>query len=143
MYAGLAPHDALAIYAVIAYLDSVAGVYFPTGGMHAVPKALAGAAEKHGVRFRYDTTVARVETANGRATGVVTDAGERIPADVVVLNPDLPIAYRDLLPPRRRPAGCATRRRAWCCTSDRARPTPRSPTTTSISVRPGRAPSTR
>jgi phytoene desaturase len=102
MYAGLAPHDALAIYMVIAYLDSVAGVYFPKGGMHAVPRALAGAAEKHGVRFRYDTTVARVEVTNGRATGVITDAGERIPADVVVLNPDLPVAYRDLLPARRR-----------------------------------------
>ncbi|MEU4692198.1 phytoene desaturase family protein [Actinoplanes sp. NPDC023714] len=102
MYAGLAPHDALAIYAVIAYLDSVAGVYFPVGGMHAVPKALAGAAEKHGVTFRYDTTVERVLTANGRATGVVTAGGEHIPADVVVLNPDLPVAYRDLLPERRR-----------------------------------------
>jgi phytoene desaturase len=102
MYAGLAPHDALAIYAVIAYLDSVAGVYFPKGGMHAVPKALAGAAEKHGVRFRYDTTVTRVETANGLATAVLTDTGERIPADVVVLNPDLPVAYRELLPERRR-----------------------------------------
>ncbi|WP_433792952.1 phytoene desaturase family protein [Actinoplanes sp. CA-252034] len=101
MYAGLAPHDALAIYAVIAYLDSVAGVYFPKGGMHAVPKALAGAAEKHGVTFRYDTTVERVLTANGRATGVVTADGEHIPADVVVLNPDLPVAYRDLLPARR------------------------------------------
>src|SRR3954469_2255750 len=63
MYAGLAPHDALAIYAVISYLDSVAGVYFPKGGMHAVPRALAGAAEKHGVEFRYNTTVSRVETA--------------------------------------------------------------------------------
>jgi phytoene desaturase len=103
MYAGLAPHDALAIYAVIAYLDSVAGVYFPHGGMHAVPKAMAGAAEKHGVQFRYETTVTRVETANGRATGVITDSGERIPADVVVINPDLPVAYRDLLPESRRP----------------------------------------
>ncbi|BBH65600.1 phytoene dehydrogenase [Actinoplanes sp. OR16] len=102
MYAGLAPHDALAIYAVIAYLDSVAGVYFPVGGMHAVPKALAGAAEKHGVTFRYDTTVERVLVSNGRATGVVTAGGEHIPADVVVLNPDLPVAYRDLLPARRR-----------------------------------------
>jgi phytoene desaturase len=102
MYAGLAPHDALAIYAVIAYLDSVAGVYFPRGGMHAVPKALAAAAEKHGVRFQYETTVTSVETTNGRATAVVTSSGERIPADVVVLNPDLPVAYRDLLPPRRR-----------------------------------------
>ncbi|WP_433723664.1 phytoene desaturase family protein [Actinoplanes sp. CA-051413] len=103
MYAGLAPHDALAIYAVIAYLDSVAGVFFPRGGTHAVPKAMAGAAEKHGVQFRYETTVTRVETANGRATGVITDSGERIPADVVVLNPDLPVAYRDLLPESRRP----------------------------------------
>ncbi|MCO8276412.1 phytoene desaturase family protein [Actinoplanes sp. TRM 88003] len=101
MYAGLAPHDALAIYAVIAYLDSVAGVYFPKGGMHAVPKALAGAAEKHGVTFRYETTVTEVETVNGRATAVITEDGSRIPADVVVLNPDLPVAKRDLLPQRR------------------------------------------
>src|SRR3954449_11833381 len=62
MYAGLAPHDALALYAVIAYLDSVAGVYFPVGGIHAVPRALAGAAEKHGVTLRYGTTVEQVTT---------------------------------------------------------------------------------
>jgi phytoene desaturase len=93
MYAGLAPHDALAIYAVIAYLDSVAGVFHPRGGMHAVPKALAGAADKHDVEFRYGTTVTRVETTAGRATAVITDDGTRIPADVVVLNPDLPVAY--------------------------------------------------
>jgi phytoene desaturase len=100
MYAGLAPHDALAIYAVISYLDSVTGVYYPRGGMHAVPTALAGAAEKHGVDFRYETSVAAVETAGGRATAVITADGERIPAEVVVLNPDLPVAYRDLLPAR-------------------------------------------
>ncbi|WP_305788629.1 phytoene desaturase family protein [Symbioplanes lichenis] len=102
MYAGLAPHDALAIYAVIAYLDSVAGVYFPKGGMHAVPRGLAGAAEKHGVQFRYGTTVTGIETSAGRATAVLTDTGERIAADVVVLNPDLPVAYRDLLPGTKR-----------------------------------------
>ncbi|MGI8700943.1 MAG: phytoene desaturase family protein [Nocardioidaceae bacterium] len=99
MYAGLSPYDALAIYAVIAYMDSVAGVYFPTGGMAAVPRALAGAAAKAGVSFRYGTEVTGVETRNRRATAVHTAAGERITADVVVLNPDLPVAYRDLLPP--------------------------------------------
>jgi phytoene desaturase len=97
MYAGLAPQDALAIYAVIAYLDSVAGVYYPKGGMHAVPIALAGAAAKHGVQFRFDTTVTAVDLAGGRATGVIVEGGERIPADVVVLNPDLPVAYQELL----------------------------------------------
>jgi phytoene desaturase len=97
MYAGVSPQQALAIYAVIAYMDSVNGVFFPKGGMHALPRALAGAAEKHGVKIRYSTTVLSVATKNGRATGVITAEGEYIPADVVVLNPDLPIAYRELL----------------------------------------------
>ncbi len=97
MYAGLSPYQALAIYAVIAYMDSVAGVYFPEGGMHALPRALAGAAAKHGVEFHYNTEVAAVEHSGGRATAVITTDGQRIEADVVVLNPDLPVAYRDLL----------------------------------------------
>ncbi len=97
LYAGIAPQEALGLYAVIPYLDAVAGVWYPRGGVHAVPRALAGAAEKHGVRFRYGTTVSRVDIAGDRARGVVTADGELIPADVVVLNPDLPIAYRDLL----------------------------------------------
>jgi phytoene desaturase len=98
LYAGVAPNRALALYAVIAHLDSVAGVFFPRGGLHAVPQALAAAAGKHGVRIRYDTTVVRVETYAGRARAVHTTTGDRIPADVVVLNPDLPVAYRELLP---------------------------------------------
>ncbi|MFZ0324561.1 MAG: phytoene desaturase family protein, partial [Actinomycetes bacterium] len=61
MYAGLSPHDAMALYCVIAYMDSVAGVYAPKGGMHAVPEAMAAAAAKHGVQFRYGTEVSRVE----------------------------------------------------------------------------------
>ncbi|MSW99272.1 MAG: phytoene desaturase, partial [Actinobacteria bacterium] len=97
MYAGVSPQQALAIYAVIAYMDSVNGVFFPKGGMHAVPRALAGAAAKHGVEFKYNTTVTSVEHSNGRARAVITDTGERIEADVVVLNPDLPVAWRDLL----------------------------------------------
>lgn len=104
MYAGLAPQDALAIYAVIAYMDSVAGVYFPVGGMHAVPRALAAAVQKHGVDVRYGTQVTRVERVGGRAVAVHTQFGERVACDVVVLNADLPVARRDLLaaPLRRR-----------------------------------------
>ncbi len=97
MYAGLSPQDALAIYAIIAYMDSVAGVYFPKGGMHALPRAMAAAAEKHGVTFRYSTEVTRVELEGSRAVAVHTADGERIAADVVVLNPDLPVAMRELL----------------------------------------------
>ena len=97
MYAGVSPQQALAIYAVIAYMDSVNGVFFPKGGMHALPRALAGAAAKHGVEFRYNTCVDRIEKNGSRATAVITESGERIECDVVVLNPDLPVAWRDLL----------------------------------------------
>jgi len=102
MYAGLSPYDALAIYAVIGYMDSVAGVFFPEGGMHAVPRAMAGAAEKHGVELRYGTEVAYVERTGSRATAVVTTEGERVPCDAVVLNPDLPASRRLIGAPVRR-----------------------------------------
>lgn len=105
MYAGRSPYDALAMYAVIAYMDCVAGVWFPVGGMHAVPAALAAAAAKHGVEFRYGTTVTRVEVAGSRAVAVHTADGDRITADVIVLNADLDSAWHDLLP-----AGTAPRR---------------------------------
>ena len=97
MYAGLAPAHALAIYAVITYLDCVAGVYFPDGGMHAIPCALAGAGEKHGVAVRYGARVSRIEVANGRARAVHTSSGERVVADVVVVNGDPAMTYRTLL----------------------------------------------
>ena len=97
MYAGVSPQQALAIYAVIAYMDSVNGVFFPKGGMHAVPRGLAAAAEKHGVTFKYNSTVTTLEKAHGRVTAVITHTGERIPCDAVVMNPDVPVVWRELL----------------------------------------------
>jgi phytoene desaturase len=102
MYAGLAPSRARALYAVIAYLDSVAGVSVPIGGMHAVPRALAGAAAKHGVVFRYSTTVSRIEVMNGVAQAVHTTDGERLGASAVVINADAPIALSALVDVRPR-----------------------------------------
>ncbi len=97
MYAGLSPQRALALYCVIAYMDCIAGVYRPVGGVSQLPAALARAAADHGVEFHYNRPVERIVTAGSRATGVITSDGEFVSADVVVANPDLPIAYRDLL----------------------------------------------
>jgi phytoene desaturase len=115
MYAGVSPYQALAVYAIISYMDTVAGVSFPRGGMHAVPVALAGAAEKHGVQFRYGTSVSQVLVSGGRVTGVEVDGGERIPADVVVMTPDLPVAYRDLLGPESVPSRVRRQRYSPSC----------------------------
>jgi phytoene desaturase len=100
MYAGMAPMEALAVYCVITYMDSVEGVYFPDGGMHAIATGMAAAATKAGVDFRYGAPVAsilREHGTRGRVIGVELVGGERISADAVVANPDLPVAYRELL----------------------------------------------
>ncbi|MEU9130138.1 phytoene desaturase family protein [Kitasatospora sp. NPDC048540] len=98
LYAGVAPHRARALYAVISYMDTVAGVFFPHGGMHRLPQALADLAERHGVTFRYGQRVERVETTfGGRARAVVTQDGDRLPADAVVITADPFLAFPQLL----------------------------------------------
>src|SRR6202011_2673626 len=94
LYAGVAPHRALAVYAVIAYMDTVSGVYFPRGGMQALPDALAAAATHAGVEFRYGADVSALERSGAQVTAVQTGNGQRIPADAVVLTTELPDTYR-------------------------------------------------
>lgn len=105
LYAGVAPARALAAYAVIAYMDTVAGVYFPLGGVHAVVRAMAEAARGAGARLRYGARATALERAPGgeRIRAVRTADGERVPCDAVVLTPDLPAAYRLLGRTPRRP----------------------------------------
>lgn len=85
LYAGVPPQRALAAYAVIAYMDTIAGVYFPRGGMRAVPESLAAAATQAGVTFRYGSTVTKLERSGSRVTAVIVDSGDRIACDAVVL----------------------------------------------------------
>ena len=94
LYAGVPPQSALAVYAVIAYMDTIAGVYFPRGGMRALPDAMAAAAAAAGVEFVYDSQVSDLEWSGSRVTAVRTQTGMRIPADSVVLTTELPDTYR-------------------------------------------------
>ncbi|MGA5702805.1 phytoene desaturase family protein [Peterkaempfera bronchialis] len=106
LYAGVPPARALAAYAVIAYMDTVAGVYFPRGGMHAVPRALADAARRAGADMRHGTEATALERAPGGTTirAVRTADGDRIGCDAVVLTPGLPTVHRLLGRSPRRPA---------------------------------------
>ncbi len=103
LYAGVPPQTALGAYGVIAYMDTIAGVYFPRGGMRAVGQALADAAVAAGAQIVYGRTVTGLERAHGRVTALrhrATDdpagATERQPCDATVLTPDLPVVH-DLL----------------------------------------------
>jgi phytoene desaturase len=99
LYAGVSPQQARAVLAVISYMDVVRGVFYPEGGMHAVPRALATALTDAGGEVHTGVTVTEVlRRAEGSAAGVVLADGEVLLADAVVCTVDLPVAYDRLLP---------------------------------------------
>ncbi len=104
LYAGLPPARALALCAVITYMDTIEGVWFPDGGMDAVAAALAAAAARAGAEVRLGTTVERILLdRRGAVAGVGLAGGEAVRADAVVCTLDLPTAYDRLLPQLRAP----------------------------------------
>ncbi|GLY66253.1 phytoene desaturase family protein [Amycolatopsis taiwanensis] len=103
LYAGLDPRRALGAYGVIPYMDTIAGVYYPDGGMGRLPQALADAAEQAGAQLKFGTEAAWLERVSSRVMAVRTRAGERLACDAVVLATELATAYRLLGKRPRRP----------------------------------------
>ena len=69
------------------------------GGMGAITQAMLKACAEAGVVVRTDSGVREVLTEGGRATGVVTEAGERITAKTVVANVHPRLLYERLMDP--------------------------------------------
>ena len=91
LYAGCHPQRALAVYAVIAYMDTVCGVFFPRGGMRAVPDALAAAAATP-VSIRYGSTVRGLRRGAGSARPRDHRRGQANPRRRGGAQPELPAA---------------------------------------------------
>ncbi|OQO92131.1 phytoene dehydrogenase [Saccharomonospora piscinae] len=104
LYAGLDPMRALAAYGVIAYMDTVAGVYYPKGGMGQLARGMTAAARSAGATVRLGTAATRLErTTDGRVRAVHTETGDRISCGAVVLATELHTAYALLGRTPRRP----------------------------------------
>jgi phytoene desaturase len=115
LYVGLSPFDAPATLSFLPYTELAHGVWYSTGGMHAVVDALMDLARGAGVEFRYGCPVARIDTGSNRARAVVLADGTSVRADVIVANADLPWVYRHLLP-QDRSAGALARKQFSCST---------------------------
>jgi phytoene desaturase len=98
MYLGLSPYDAPATYNLLQYTEIAEGVWFPKGGFYQAVISLEAIARGLGVAFHYSAPVASINIEHGRATGITLKTGERVDADIVIANADLPYVYADLLP---------------------------------------------
>jgi phytoene desaturase len=115
VYMGLSPFDAPATFSMMPYTEMAHGVWYPQGGMYRVVEALMEIARQAGVEFVFQTAVKQIELNGARgphsapgpafgvrleaAKGVRLDNGQRLQADAVLANADLPYVYQDLLPP--------------------------------------------
>jgi len=97
MYLGLSPYEAPATFALLPYTELAMGIWFPKGGLNAVPRALERLGREEGVRFRYRTPVQRITVEGKQVTGVRTAEGDE-KFDLVVANADLPYVYEQLVP---------------------------------------------
>lgn len=101
MYLGLSPYDAPATYSLLQYTELADGVWFPRGGLYRVIESLVDIARRKGARFMFNAPVCRIETEDGRASGVQLEDGRRLQADLVIANADVPYVYDELLQDKR------------------------------------------
>jgi phytoene desaturase (3,4-didehydrolycopene-forming) len=96
LYVGLSPYTAPAVFSLLAGTELIDGVYYPVGGFQKVVDALETAVRRCGVEIRTGEEIDAIEiddTFSAKVVGVRLTSGERIPADIVVCNRDLPAAY--------------------------------------------------
>jgi phytoene desaturase len=99
VYMGLSPFEAPATFSMMPYTELAHGVWYPKGGMYRVVEALMEIAQQAGVTFSFKTAVQQIEVHGNRTTGVLLEDGQRLQADAVLANADLPYVYQALLPP--------------------------------------------
>lgn len=97
-YTGSDPRRAPAALGVVPYVEQRFGGWYLRGGLRTLADELARRVTALGGVIRLGADVTRIETAAGRASGVLLADGGRLPADVVVANADAAHVYGRLLP---------------------------------------------
>jgi len=111
LFLGGAPDGVPALYSLMDHASVVLGTFYPEGGMHAIPAAMANLAEELGVDIQLNVEVEKIVVgSNGLATGVKVKRGKKgssatstiLDADIVVGTGDMNWIEQQLLEPQYR-----------------------------------------
>ncbi len=97
MYLGGSPFDLPGLFTILPYGEMAYGLWLPRGGVYALVEAIERLAIELGIRIYTGVRVKNIETSGGCVSGVRLLSGERITADVVVSNVDLPTTLSELM----------------------------------------------
>ncbi len=96
-YVGSSPFLAPAILCGIAHMQTDGGIWYPRGGIRAVPEALAELASDLGAELHTGRAVRRIVTDEGAIRGIETEDGNTVEGAAVVCNADCVRAHRELI----------------------------------------------
>ena len=101
VFLGGTPYDSPALYSLMSHVDFNLGVWYPMGGMGEIAQAMYKVAREHGVEFKFNSPVKKINVNNKKITSVETDT-EKFETDNVVVNADMPWAEKNLLDKKNR-----------------------------------------
>ncbi len=96
-YNGSSPYKTPATLNIISHLEHNIGAFFPEKGIYSIVSSLTKMAERHGIKFVYDTPVEEIVMDNKQVKSLKVD-NNLIPFDCVVSNMDVDNFYPKLLP---------------------------------------------
>lgn len=97
-FAGAPPELGLGIFGFIALSEHL-GIYYPRGGMIAIPEGIARAGREHGLEVRTGQKVDKILVRGRAAGGVRLEDGTEITARAVVSNVNAKAAYLKMIGP--------------------------------------------
>lgn len=102
LFLGAMAENIPALYSLMNYADIKLGTWYPKGGMYQIVEGMHSLATQLGVQFHFNSNVVRLNVADGRVTGVVTqgpDGKEFVfDADVIIAGADYHHVEQQLLP---------------------------------------------
>ncbi len=101
-YNGSNPYKAPGLLSMIPHFEHHFGAYLPTGGMFDITTSLFELGRRLGVRYHFGTRVDQIIRAGTQVQGLRIGS-ETVPADLVVCNMDVWLAYDRLLEGARKP----------------------------------------
>lgn len=103
MYLGGSPFDLPGLFTILPYGEMACGLWLPQGGVYALVEAIERLAVELGIAIHTNARVVRIETSGNAVSGLRLASGERVMADVVVSNVDVPATQLELLGERPAP----------------------------------------
>lgn len=98
LFLGATPQKIPALYSLMNYADLSLGTWYPMGGMHEIVKAFKSIALEAGVEFRFDSSVEKLNIANGKVNSLLVNE-QQAQTDVCISSADYHFTEQKLLDP--------------------------------------------